>query len=75
MLIEGPELYYSRPMRFALEGHRNDDVAATAYADERRLRCTVTGECDIVSLRMATMATIPKPCVVVTDPNDPPEES
>jgi hypothetical protein len=75
ILIEGPELYYSRQMRFTLQNHRNDDTGATAYAEERRLRCTVTGECDIVSLRMATMTTVPKPCVVVTDPNDPPEET
>jgi hypothetical protein len=75
ILIEGPELYFSRPMRFALENHRNDDTGATAYAEERRLRCTVTGECDIVSLRMATTTTVAKPCVVVTDPNDPPEET
>lgn len=74
ILIEGPELYYSRPMRFALEGHRYDDTRETAYAEERRLRCTVSGECDIVSLRMATTTTAPRPCVTVIDPNDPPLE-
>jgi hypothetical protein len=75
VLLEGPELYYSQPMRFALESHRDDDTATTAYAEERRLRCTVTGECDIVSLRMATATTVTRPCITVIDPNDPPEES
>jgi hypothetical protein len=74
VLLEGPELYYSQPMRFTLQGQRYDDTAATAYSEERRLRCTVLGECDIVSLRMATTTTVPRPCVEVTDPNDPPEE-
>lgn len=74
ILVEGPALYYSRPMRFALDDHRNDDTRDTAYAEERRLRCIVSGECDIVSLRMATMTTVPRPCVEVIDPNDPPPE-
>lgn len=74
VLVEGPELYYSRPCRFTLEGHKKDDTKVSAFVNERRLRCTVTGECDIVSLRMATMTTVRRLCVEVTDPNDPPPE-
>lgn len=74
VLVEGPKLYYSRPCRFTLETHKNDDTKVTAFVNERRLRCSVTGECDIVSLRMATMTTVQPACVEVTDPNDPPPE-
>jgi len=74
VLLEGPELYYRRPMRFTLMGHRKDDTKVTAFVNERRLRCTVIGECDIVSLRMAHQTTIQPPCIEVTDPTDLPLE-
>jgi len=75
ILVEGPGLYYSRPVRFTLLGAKNDDTAVTAYTSEWRLRCVVRAECDIVSLRMATTTTVTRPCVTVIDPNDPPEET
>jgi hypothetical protein len=71
VLVEGPELYYSRPMRFTVDTPRYDDNAATAFVQERRLRCVVTGECDIVTLRMATEQGQPRICVDIVDPNDP----
>lgn len=71
VIVEGPELYYSRPCRFTLLSTKRDDSATSAGRGERRLRCSVRAECDIVSLRMATATATP----VVTVEVDPlPEE-
>lgn len=74
ILVEGPKLYYSQPVRLTLIAAKNDDTGVTAYPSEWRLRCVVRAECDIVSLRMATTTTVTRPCVTVVDPNDRPEE-
>jgi hypothetical protein len=73
VIVEGPELYYSRSVRFSLMGSTHDDSGATASLNERRLRTTIRAECDIVSLRMATTTKKPTICLAVTDPSDPPE--
>ena len=74
VLVEGPESYYSQNMRFVLESVNYDDSGVTAYSNERRLRCVVRSDCDIVSLRMARLMNTPKHCVDVVDPSDPPVE-
>jgi hypothetical protein len=70
-MVEGPELYYSQPVRFTLLSTKHDDSAITAGRGERRLRATVRAECDIVSLRMATVTATPVVIIEVEDPNDP----
>jgi len=70
VLLEGPEAYYSLPIRFTLMSTRNDDSAATAYPNEWRLRCSIQTESDIVSLRQVTLLT-PQSAVDVVDPKDP----
>lgn len=72
--VEGPELYYGRPLRFTLETAKHDDSLVTAGRGEFRLRCVVRAECDIVSLRMATATATPAIEVELIDPNDPGEE-
>jgi hypothetical protein len=67
VVVEGPELYYSRSCRFTLLSTKSDDSATSAGRGERRLRCSVRSECDIVSLRMATVSATP----VVTVEVDP----
>jgi len=74
VMIEGPELYYSRTVRATLEDTHFDDDSVTSYRHERRLRCVVRCECDIVSLRMAQSIVTPRTPLTVIDPNDPPEE-
>jgi hypothetical protein len=71
VVLEGPELYYSRHMRFSLMSSRFDDSAATASLNERRLQTVIVGECDIVSLREAREMKPPSICLEVTDPADP----
>jgi hypothetical protein len=72
--VEGPELYFSRTVRFTLETTKRDDSAVSAGRGERRLRCSVRADCDIVSLRMATV-TATSLTIEVVDQNDPPEEA
>ena len=75
VMVEGPELYYSRPVRLTLEPSTIfDDSAATSIRGELRLRCLIRAECDIVSLRMATVMDAPRVGIDVTDPTDSPEE-
>lgn len=71
VVVEGPELYYSLPIRFSLLSTKRDDSAASAGRGERRLRTVVRAECDIVSLRMATVMATPRVNVTVEDPSDP----
>jgi len=74
VLLEGPELYYSRNVRASLMATHKDDTGLSSIRRERRLRCVVSAECDIVSLRMATATTTANNDVRVADPNDPSEE-
>jgi len=75
IVLEGPELYYSRSMRFSLSsGGRFDDSAVTASLNERRLQTVIIGECDIVSLREAVEMKKPMICKSIVDPADPPTE-
>jgi hypothetical protein len=72
VFVEGPLLYYSRPVRLTLKTTRFDDSANTAYSSERRLRCLISAECDIVSLRTAEVFRA-NTGQDVNDPNDPEE--
>ena len=74
VIVEGPSLYYSRNMRFSLISSTYDDTAASASVNERRLRASVIGECDIVSLREAVEMPAPNICLSVKDPADPTNE-
>jgi len=71
VIVEGPPLYYSRPVRLALDSMDYDDSAVSSYANERRLRCVVDADCDIVSLRWAQAMKPPTVLVDVEDPADP----
>lgn len=75
IVVEGPELYYSRKIRYSLMSTIYDDSENTSYPNERRLRCVVASDCDIVSLRLANLTATPVTCVLVEDTNDPEEES
>jgi hypothetical protein len=71
VLIEASELYYSISIRFTLMGSpKYDDTGISAHTNERRLRCTIIGECDTVSLREAQWMTT-RVVDTVEDPNDP----
>ena len=73
VLLQGPDSYFNREIRFTLMSTRRDDSAATAYPNEWRLRCSVQVESDIVSLRKAILLQPTKPRIDVIDPNDPEE--
>lgn len=73
VVVEGPERYFSRPVRLTLLATRCDDSAVTAGRGERRLRAVVQGACDIVSLRLTTWTGTHQALVEVVDPIDPPE--
>lgn len=73
IVIEAPKEYYSRGVRVTLMDTKDDDTPASAQRNELRLRCLFVAECDIVSLRQATLMATPQVCVVVEDPNDPVE--
>ena len=70
--VRGPELYYGTPVRLTLLTSVFVDLPDAVYANERRLRCAVRAESDIVSLRRASLLTVTAPCVTVIDPTDPP---
>jgi len=74
VIVEGPELYFGQECEFSLLSAHPDDTGDTAYRNERRLRCVVTGNCAIVSLRTATATGTPRVAVDVNDPEDPGEE-
>lgn len=71
VFVEGPALYYSRPVRLTLLSTKSDDSLVTAGRGERRLRTVIRAECDIVSLRMATVMATPRVDTTVEDPADP----
>lgn len=75
VVIRGPSLYYDRDVMFSLLATTYDDSGVSASANERRLRASIIGECDIVSLRNAQEMVQPTICKTVIDPADlPPEE-
>jgi len=74
VVVEGPALYFDRPVGLTLLATRCDDSAVSAGRGERRLRAVVQGACDIVSLRLATWTATPQTLVEIVDPIDPPEE-
>jgi len=73
ILLQGPEQYYNREMRFTLLETEYMDTGDAAYDNEWRLRCIVRLESDIVSLREATILPLIMPCTEVIDPQDPEE--
>jgi hypothetical protein len=73
VLVEGPPLYFSRPVRLTLLSTRSDDSLITVGRGERRLRAVVRGDCDTVSLRQARLTGTPQVVLELADPNDPEE--
>lgn len=73
VVLEGPENYFSQPIRYTLLDIRNDDSAETSGVNERRLRCLLRAENAIVSLKEATYLPAKFTDLRVVDPNDPEE--
>lgn len=74
VIVEGPELYFRQECEFELVSAHPDDTGDTAYRNERRLRCVVTGSCAIVSLRTAVLMREPRVIVDAVNPADPGED-
>ena len=51
IVLEGPAEYFCRPMRFTLEDASRIDTPDAMFANERRLRCVVLADVEILSLR------------------------
>src|SRR5690606_33385840 len=66
VLVEGPELHFSRPVRITLLRSSEMDDAGRVVLNERRLHCTFRAETDIVSLRRASLLH-PSTCPTVID--------
>jgi len=58
IVVEGPETYWSRPVRLTLLSLQRMDAPGSIYVRERRLMAKIRAEVDEVSLRRATLASV-----------------